>query len=88
MRHAFAEATIPAARGTADIGSSFGDDAQPKDEMAVSTPMERRESRFTNYLESDGRLSSNAPAKPRRGHTRVMAQPSQINKPFVGFSVR
>jgi len=30
----------------------------------------------------------NAPAKPRRGHIRVMAKPSQINKPFVGFSVR
>jgi hypothetical protein len=33
-------------------------------------------------------LQPNARAKPRRGHIRVMAQPSQINKPFIGFSVR
>ena len=30
----------------------------------------------------------NAPAELQKGHIRVMAKPSQFNKPFGSFSVR
>ncbi len=33
-------------------------------------------------------VHANAPAKLQRGHIRVMAKPSQINKLFVSFSAR